>query len=401
MKIKAKAKALAQIMTTVARAASPRSTTPILACVLFEAKDGTLTVAAGDMEISVRVACAAPIERDGATAVNARLLSNIVRSLPPEKDLVFQADEKGATLTCSGGSYTMRVYSPNDFPRPALFPDEGAFTIPVKTLAEGVEKVSVATANDDNRPVLGAVSASIGAGRMRLVSTDSYRLALYDAPIEGGPEEHHTALIPARALREAVKLAAGVGDVEKMDVAFTKSGAHFKVGPIEFSSRLVAGAFPDYDKLMPKSFERTYSLDVAPLKETLARVNLFAARQSPPVPVKLAFTKSAGLEGGELVVAVKSAEIGEAKEKIGVEVKDEFAAAFNGSYLSDGIASVGHRGRVTISFNDPMKPAIIASVATDEQKSAEASSAEVDNDQKGPGKALYLVMPMRDPDQAA
>lgn len=350
-----------------------------------------------------RIACAAPIQEEGAAAVSARLLSQIVRSLPPDKEISLETDEKGATLTCSGGAYTMRVHPPDDFPRAAAFPDEEAFALPVKALTEGVEKVSVATANDEKRPVLGGISATVGGGRLRLVATDSYRLALYDAAVEKGPEQEKSSLIPARALREVARLAAGMENVE---VALTQNAAHFRAGPVEISSRVIAGAFPEYKKIVPQNFERSYEVDVRAFEDTLARVNLFAARQSSPVPVKLAFRKSGGLEGGELVVTVKSPEIGEATEKIGVAVEEEFDAAFNGSYLADGLPAAANDGSVVLEFNDPMKPAIIRSGAKEgkEGGAANGSSANGQGDkaesveQRGCKETLYLIMPMRDPD---
>ena len=403
MKIKAKAKALAEIMKTVARAAATRSTTPIMGCVLFEVKDGVLTVSATDMEISVKISCAAPIDEDGSAAIGARLLSSVVRSLPPDKELVLEANDQGAKLTCAGGAYTMRIYAAADFPRLAAFPETGSFTLPVTTLTEGIDKVSVATALDDNRPVLGAVSATVGGGRLRLVATDSYRLALYDAAVEKGPDEEQTALIPAKALREAARLASGVENVE---VVLAHNAAHFRAGPIEFSSRVVAGNFPDYKRLLPENFERTYEVSSQALTETLGRVNLFASRQSPPVPVKLAFKKSDGLEGGVLTIAASNKEVGEATEKIGTAVDEEFNAAFNGSYLADGLRSVGLGGDVTFKFNDPQKPAIISRAATEDkegggsstQKPGGASSGSPDDSKAAAKESLYLIMPMRDPD---
>ena len=428
MKIKAKARALAGLMKTVTRAAATRSTAPILGCVLFKARAGVLTVTATDTDISIKINCAAPIEEEGTAAIGARLLSGIVRSLPPEEEISLETTEQGATLSCGGGVYTMRVYPARDFPKISAFPEgSDAFSLPVATLTEGVEKVAVAATDDEKRPVLSGLSVSFGAGKLRLVATDSYRLALYEMPVEDGPQRELTAIIPAKALREVVRLSAA-GKVEDVEVALEDNAAHFRAGPTELTTRIIAGTFPDYQKLLPASFAHTYTVDAAALSTTLSRVNLFAAKQTPPVPVKLAFTKAESLEGGQLGVAAKSAEVGEASEKIGAAVEEEFAAAFNGSYLADGIracasgatsggalssgsgngdtnASKGGSSRsVVFQFNDPLKPAIISS----NYRAPEASGKSADETRGGTGQAtdspeavkklLYLIMPMRDPE---
>lgn len=428
MKIKAKTRALAEIMKTVTRAAATRSTTPILGCVLFEAQDGVLTVSATDTDISVRISCAAPIEEEGTAAIGARLLSDVVRSLPPDKEISLDTAEQGATLSCGGGVYTMRVYPARDFPKICAFPEgSGAFSLPVATLTEGVEKVALAATDDEKRPVLSGLSVSFGAGKLRLVATDSYRLALYETAVEDGPAEERAAIVPAKALREVVRLSA-TGRVEDVEVALADNAAHFRAGPTELTTRLIAGTFPDYQKLLPASFAHTYTVDASALSKTLSRVNLFAAKQTPPVPVKLAFAKSGSLEGGQLGVAAKSAEVGEASERIGVAVEEEFAAAFNGSYLADGVRACasgatsggassngssngatnsceGESSRsVVFQFNDPLKPAIISSsypAAEASGKSADKASGDTGQATGSPEavkKLLYLIMPMRDPE---
>ena len=423
MKIKAKARALAGLMKTVTRAAATRSTTPVLGCVLFEAKAGVLTVSATDMDISIRISCAAPIEEEGTAAIGARLLSDVVRSLPPDTELSLETGEQGATLSSAGGVYTMRVYPARDFPKISAFPEgSGVFSIPVATLAEGVEKVAVAATDDETRPVLTGLSTSFGAGKLCLAATDSYRLALYETPVENGPAEERAAIIPAKALREVVRLSAA-GTVEDVEVALTENAAHFRAGPTELTTRLIAGNFPDYNSLLPAGFAHTYTVDASAMSKTLSRVNLFATKQTPPVPVKLAFTKTGSLEGGQVAVGAKSAEVGEASERLGAAVEEEFAAAFNGSYLADGIkicnsgkgSGNGSRndssGTIVFKFNGPMEPAIISSgtpaaAATDGKAPEKAphktpddtSQADVASGPEKETKFLYLVMPMRDPE---
>lgn len=389
MKIEAPARPLAQTIKIVGRAAGVRSTMPILGGLLFEARDGVLSLSATDTEITVQLRAGAPISEEGSAVIGARLLSGILRSLPPNEAATLTADAGGASLRCAGGTYNMRVYPTEDFPKMAPFAEEGTFTLDIETLSEAVAKVLPAVSRDHQRPIITGVKTVFEEGRLTVAATDSYRLAVYTTEAQGGPKEKKEAVIPARALSEALKVCseaqANTPGLKTVEVSITESAVHFRAGPVVLQSRLIAGNFPEYQRLMPDSFETAFPVDAAALSETLSRVALFAGRSNPPTPVRLSFTKAENLEGGELAVSARSAEIGEATEKIGMTVDTEFAAAFNGAYLRDGVkVCAGTAPSVVMKFNDPLKPAVLQPAPG--------------QDPEGGPELTYLIMPMRDQD---
>lgn len=153
-----------------------------------------------------------------------------------------------------------------------------------------------------------------------------------------------------------------------MRVALTENFAMFYARGLLISTRLIDGAFPEYERLVPDSFEREFAVDGAELGSSLKRVGLFARGQNPPAPLTLAFSHEQGtLSGGQLELSVEGAETGGAREIIGAEVPEgvKFSAAFNPEYLAQGVATVGAK-KVLFRFTDPLKPAVLVAVGDEE-----------------------------------
>jgi DNA polymerase-3 subunit beta len=282
VKIKTNAGVLSSLLQIVVRAVSGRSTIQLLSAVLFEAKDGVLKMSATDMEMSISLAAQAPIQEEGRVAIPARVLLDIAKSLP-EGELAIEADDKKATLSHGKNSYDLRVYDPKDYPKLPAFPagEDARFAVPAKPLAGAVRKVLPSVSKDDTRPVLTGVLVSFEGGKERMVSTDSYRLSINEVELGGSPKEPGQAIIPGRALKEVARLSELA---ETVEVALTENAALFRLKGIVVGTRLIDGSFPEYERLLPGSFAEEFAVDAGVLKDSLKRVNLFAARQHPPDP---------------------------------------------------------------------------------------------------------------------
>jgi DNA polymerase III subunit beta len=149
---------------------------------------------------------------------------------------------------------------------------------------------------------------------VRMVTTDSYRLSIKETELattsfEGSRE----AIIPARAMQEVSRIFSG-SDEESVEVALSENQALFRIGDVVFGTRLIDGNFPEYRRLLPSGFEREISVSREDLISTLRRVNLFAARQTPPVPVSLSFSE------GSVEVIVHNGEVGDAHERLDLDL---------------------------------------------------------------------------------
>ncbi|MDP9409345.1 MAG: DNA polymerase III subunit beta, partial [Actinomycetota bacterium] len=162
-------------------------------------------------------------------------------------------------------------------------------------------------------------------------------------------------------------------DEESVEVSLSENQALFRIGDVVFGTRLIDGNFPEYRRLLPSGFEREIAVSREELIDTLRRVNLFAARQTPPVPVSLSFSE------GAVEVIVRNGEVGDAHERLKASSEDEFLISFNPSYLLDGVSAIDS-DEVVFKLNEALKPGLIV---------PQSNGDEPD--------FLYLIMPMRDP----
>jgi DNA polymerase-3 subunit beta len=358
----------------VSRGVSARSTIQLLGGILLEAGGEALKLSATDMEISIQTSSLAEVEGDGRVVIPARIFNDIVRSLPGGSfELEHDASEGTVRLVAGENEYRIRAYAADDYPQLPVFPEEGTFRMSGESLVETVEKVSRSYSRDETRPVLTGILISFEDSRVRMVTTDSYRLSIKETELatttfEGSRE----AIIPARAMQEVSRIFGSEGE-DDIEVSLSENQALFRIGDVVFGTRLIDGNFPEYRRLLPSGFEREIAVSREDLIGTLRRVNLFAARQTPPVPVSLSFSE------GSVEVIVRNGEVGDAHERLTASSEDEFLISFNPSYLLDGVSAIDSE-KVVFKLNEPLKPGLIV---------PEQNGEEPD--------FLYLIMPMRDP----
>jgi DNA polymerase-3 subunit beta len=362
-------------LALVSRGVSARSTIQLLGGILLEAGDGLVRLSATDMEISVQTSSPAEVEEEGRVVIPARIFNDIVRSLPGGS-FSLEHDDSGGTVRLAAGEneYRIRAYAADDFPQLPGFDAEAAFRMSGQLLVETVEKVSRSYSRDETRPVLTGILISFEENRVRMVTTDSYRLSIKETELattafEGSRE----AIIPARAMQEVSRIFSG-SDEEEVEVSLSENQALFRIGDVLFGTRLIDGNFPEYRRLLPTTFEREISVQRDDLMGTLRRVNLFAQRQTPPVPVSLSFSE------GAVEVIVRNGEVGEAHERLPATSEDDFLISFNPGYLLDGVSAIDTE-KVVFKLNEALKPGLIVP--------GEDGEEEPD--------FLYLIMPMRDP----
>lgn len=405
MKINAPAGPLARMLKIVARAASRTSSIASPQALLIDARDGVLTLEATDTEISARLRAGAAAEEDGTALVGANPTTTILVSMPPGNPVALATTDSEATLTLENASYKLRVHAVKDYPRAAPFPEDDAFSLPLLALRRALAAVTPAASKDQTRAVLTGVKAIFDSGKLTLAATDSYRLAVYAAEVSGGPASRAEALIPARTFTEALNMAALViadaDETTTIEISLTESQACFRCGPLEVSCRLLAGTYPEYERLMPGAFDNEIRLDAATILDSLSRVALFTKGANTASPVTLTFTPADNLLGGNMRVSASDPTSGHAAENIAVAVDAPVAMAFNARYLTEAIRTCAPNGaangsakgsskgstqpgEIVLKYNDPMKPVVVRPATAEEGSTP-------------PGLSC-LVMPMRLPD---
>jgi DNA polymerase III subunit beta len=364
MKISTKRDALFAQLQTVTRAASTRSAVQALSGVHLQARSGAIELRATDMEIGLRVPLEGEVVRDGAVVLPARLLVDVVRALPGDSvSLELRASEQDVEIVAGSATFHIRTLRLEDFPP---FPEpegDGRVEVPGPAFVETVLKVARSASRDETRPVLTGILVSAAESDLRMVATDSYRLSVKETPMEGEAPELE-AIIPARALTEVTRIAAGA---DSLELGVHENQVVFVADGVTLTTRRIEGQFPNYRQLIPEAFEHTVALPRAEAIEVVRRVGVMAQRNSP---LRLRFAE------GELTVSAQTQDVGEARESMPAPFTGEpLEIGFNAEYLRDGFESVGG-DELLVKLISPLRPAVL----------------QGENDD-----FTYLVMPIRLP----
>ena len=356
MKISVARDELVAKLGIVARAVSTRGTVQVLSGILLRAEGDVLTLAATDMELSLRTTLDAQVEGDGAVVIPGKPLVELARLLP-ESDVTIEYRPEEGTVQIVSGSYSSRlhVFNAEDFPRlPAV--DAQLHAIDREALLETIDRVARSASRDESRPVLTGILVRFEAGKLVMVATDSYRLSVKETELDAAAPELE-AIIPARALTELSRLAGGdtveLGVHENHVVFGTASG---DTADAWLTTRRIDGQFPNYRQLLPETFEVELTLPKSELADVVRRASVLALRNSP-LRLRLA--------EGELTVSAQTQDVGETQETMpAAYTGEEFVIGFNAEFLRDGVDSiVGDDVRVKLI--NPLRPAILEDAAGD------------------------------------
>ena len=378
MKFRCERDVLSEAIGSAGRAVASRSgALPILSGLLVRTTDDGLELAGSDLELTIRVSAAAECDGAGAAVLPARLFGDIVRALEPGAVSVDVGDEE-ARITSGRSDFKLRVLPAEDFPRLPEVAGSGV-RMDSAALADALRQVIPAASRDDARPILtGVLLVAEGAG-LRLVATDSYRLAVRDLPgettlaaaLSGAAAEGRHVLVPAKALGELQRLLAAAGGPEgggQVELSFSDRDACFDTTRARVSTRLIEGQFPNYQQLIPSGYPNRLIVVREAFIEAVKRVRLIG-RDRDNAPIRLAM----GPGGLELTAVVH--DVGQATEGLDAKYEGtETTVAFNPDFLLDGLAAITSE-EVLVETLDTSKPAIV--------RSAED------------GDFLYLLMPVR------
>jgi DNA polymerase III subunit beta len=353
---------LVDALTTATRAVASRGgALPVLSGIKTELTGDELVLSGSDLDLTIQVTISVSGQGDGVVVLPARLAGDIVRSLP-QGAVMVETDRDQAQITAGRSEFSVRLLPADDFPR---LPDAPAdeVTLDAAALADALRQVVRAASHDDARPILtGVLMAAEGDG-LRLVATDSYRLAVRDLPGVSVLREGQSVLVPSKALGELARVLSGA---ESATLRLAERDATFVVGGTKLTTRLIEGDFPNYRQLIPSSYPNRLVVGREPLLDALRRVKLLA-REATPIRIAL---KPDGIE-----LSAVTQDVGQAHEDVDAKHDGvEMVIAFNPEYLTDGVEAV-EGDEVTLETVDALKPAVVRSVESQDY--------------------LYLLMPVR------
>jgi DNA polymerase-3 subunit beta len=342
-----------------------RQTLPILGNVLLQLKDSQLTMTATDLEVEIRTVTVVDSDAEGELTLPAKKFIDICRALPEGADIRIQLDSDRAVIRSERSRFSLGVLPAADYPSIETVVPDFALEVTERLLKRLIDSAAFSMAQQDVRYYLNGMLLEFEEEMLRAVTTDGHRLAKSEMRRELGGGGHRNILLPRKAVLELSRLL-GPSD-SPVTVEIGSGFARFRVGKSIFTSKLIDGRFPDYERVIPKNLDKTAVIQREPLREALSRASILSGEKYKGIRMDF----SSGL----LKMQAHNPEQEEAEEEMGIDYAAEpLNIGFNVGYILDILNALGSKS-VAVDLLDNNSSAVFR-----------------DPDSTG---SIYVVMPMR------
>lgn len=330
------------------RAVSPRTSLPILGHLLINAEENRIRISATDLELGMECVVEANVQGEGSLTVPSKVIAEVLGALP-DTDVMISVDESNTVkLECGTSEFSILGLPPEEFPMLPEVCEEVSLSVEHDELREGIRKTSFAISADESRAILTGILMQVTEDSLKLISTDTHRLCVYDCPIVEGHGAVN-AIVPGRAMNELNRIVPE-GD-GKIDISISPSQIMFKSGDTTLISRLIEGQFPNYQRVIPSEHTKTLTIPTEQFLQSMRRVAIVARENMNRTIVMT--------EDGTLVLTAESGNVGSAHEKVEViKEGDDLKMAFSARYLLDVLGVIDTEA-VEMELSGDASPAVI------------------------------------------
>jgi DNA polymerase-3 subunit beta len=364
---------LAKGLSIVGRAVATRSTLPVLSNVMLATDGARLKLSATNLEIGIVCWIGAKVEEDGSITVPARLLTDFVNSLPPERiDMELTVRTQTLNLKCARFEANIKGIDAQEFPLIPTAGEDNKISLDPSMLRQMIDQVAFAAATDESRPILTGVLAKFQGEQLTLAAADGFRLSVrtthFAEPVSGPV----TVIVPARALAELSRICGEQsrtvsGEQEQpIEVTITpaRNQALFHMTNVDLVSQLIEGNFPDYNQIIPKSYSTRTVVSTGDFLKAAKTANIFARDAANIVRVEI--VPGGELAPGRITLTATSAEVGDNVGEIDAVIEgEEMEIAFNAKYLID-VLSVVDAAQVALETTTASSPGVIKPVGSED-----------------------------------
>ncbi|MDT8310018.1 MAG: DNA polymerase III subunit beta [Methylophaga sp.] len=340
---------LARPLQLVCSIVERRSTLPILSNILLKAQGDKLTMTSTDMELEMIATLAVAVDEAGETTVSARKLLDIVRALPANATINCKAKDNKALVQAGKSRFSLATLSSADFPD-----SEGAhyseqISMPQAALKDLLDETSFAMASQDVRYYLNGLLLEREGNKLRAVATDGHRLALGEITTAETADEKNSVIVPRKAILELGRL---LNDVDaEVKLAFSPQQIKVELPDLHFTSKLIDGQFPNYERVLPLGGDKVVIAERDELKQALSRAAILSNDKHRSVRLNL--------NTGLLKATVTNQEQETAEEEVPVDYNGSaMEIAFNNAYLLDLLNAMPD-SKVKMTFSDENSSALI------------------------------------------
>ena len=336
----------------VSRAMSPKISNFILSGIMLEAEDSVLNIFGTDLETSIKSSVQVKVENPGRVIVPSKILVNVLKSFPESKvEIELLSSTNELEVTCINANFKLNTFSLEEYPQFPALKKLNSFKIDIVNLKTLIVKVKKSCKIDESRIILTGILIDLVKDSIRLAATDSYRLAVASSKVNynGDPIK---IVVPSRVLDTITRCDISEGEIEvnaeENQISFIISEKNDLKTAIV--SRLLSGNFPDYEKLIPQSFNKNIEIDKDTMLEVIKRISSISQDN---IPIKLEIDK------GKITVSMNIREVGSSSEDFEVSYGEEsIQIAFNPDFLIDGL-NIMDEEKILFSIVEPLKPVMI------------------------------------------
>lgn len=354
-------------LQTIVGVVERRQTLPVLSNILMSVNQNTLSMTATDLEVEMIARIPLENAEPGNITLPARKIVDICKALPDGAQISLSFDaEKGRVTVRSGKSrFNLATLPVSDFPSVDEFTSQFSLDLPQNTLKRLIEKTSFAMAQQDVRYYLNGLLLEVSSGNVRAVATDGHRLAMCMHECDANPAEVIQLIVPRKGVMELVKLLEDSSETVQLQVGSN----HIKISLVDFSftSKLIDGRFPDYERVIPKNSDKHVKAQREPLRQALVRTSILSNEKYRGVRLRLS--------NDLLQAQANNPEMEEAEEDIDVSYTGEsLEIGFNVSYILDALGVINTEN-IDMKLGDSNSSCVISPESDD--------------------SCVYVIMPMR------
>lgn len=363
MKLSAARDVLLKPLQAVIGVVERRQTMPILSNVLLVARDDRLSITATDLEVELVASAEMDIETGGEITVSGRKLLDICKALPDDATVSIALTGEKLAVRAGRSKFSLATLPAAEFPTVDDIKAGQTITVPQAVLARLIEKTHFSMAQQDVRYYLNGMLLETGDKQLRAVATDGHRLALCQAGVEQdvGTEQ---VIVPRKGVLELQRLLTGEGSV---DIELGANHVRIQLEGIRFTSKLIDGRFPEYERVIPKQSKNELTADKGVFRSALQRTAILSNEKYRGIRLII---RDSGV-----TLQAHNPEQEEAEEEVEVEYSgDDIEIGFNVNYLLDAVGAVDGDS-VTLSVVDSNSSCLVREPGNDDAK--------------------FVVMPMR------
>jgi DNA polymerase III subunit beta len=353
---------LARGLGVVSRAVSSRATLPVLANVLLKTENNGLKLTATNLEIGINCWVPGKVEDEGEITVPAKLLTDLVMSLPNQRiDLQLSPKDRTLKVNCGNSRASIKGIDADEFPVVAAIGESPATSVAARELRDALGEVVFAAASDESRPILTGVLTKFSGELMTLAAADNYRIAVRSLGTSRAVTPEMSIVVPARSYAELIRILPDSDDPIDITVTPNKSQVLFHVEGIDLVSRLIEGQFPNYEPVIPTGHSSRAVIDRESFLAGARRASIFARDSANIVKVELAG------DGGEgISITAHAADIGDNADTLDAALEGQATTiAFNARYLIDVLANL-RADQAALELSGPLAPGVIKGIGKDD-----------------------------------